>query len=265
MGLDGVLRGRGKAVVGILNGVDYEEWSPEADKLIPQRYTATDLTGKEHCKQALLKRAGLPSLPNVPLIGIVSRLAGQKGFDLFPQALPRLLARERFQLIVTGSGERHFERMFRQLAATFPQQVRFNNAFDNEMAHWIEAGSDFFLMPSRYEPCGLNQMYSLRYGTVPVVRATGGLYDTVRNFDRASGTGTGFTFEDYSSRALLDTLRWALSLYENKRVWRRIQAAGMRQDFSWDHSARQYVSVYERANGRDNGIRQDQNLHRQQL
>lgn len=244
VGLDGALRSRGNAVVGILNGVDYEEWSPEADKLIPARYSPTDLAAKEVCKQALLKRASLPSLPDVPLVGLVSRLAGQKGFDLFPGALPRLLQQHRFQLIVTGSGERHFERMFRQLALQFPQQVRFNNAFDNEMAHWIEAGSDFFLMPSRYEPCGLNQMYSLKYGTVPIVRKTGGLADTVKLWNPRGGTGTGIVFETYDSFGLYWAISEALKVYKDRPAYRRLQQNGMAQDFSWDHQVEKYEQLY---------------------
>ncbi len=244
VGLDGFLRGRGAAVQGILNGVDYEEWSPQADKLIPVRYGPEDLAGKERCKQALLARAKLPSFPDVPLVGIVSRLAGQKGFDLFPGALPRLLQRERVQLIVTGSGERHFERMFRQLQEQFPNQVRFNNAFDNEMAHWIEAGSDFFLMPSRYEPCGLNQMYSLKYGAVPIVRKTGGLADTVELWNPRTGEGTGIVFETYDSFGLYWAVSEALKTYKQRGPFRKLQQNGMAMDFSWDHQVAKYETLY---------------------
>ena len=244
VGLDGVLRSRGAAVKGILNGVDYEEWSPQADALIPHRFSPTDLVGKEHCKQALLKRAGLPSLPDVPVIGIVSRLAGQKGFDLFPGVMERLLRQHRFQLIVTGSGERHFERMFRQLAIQFPTQVAFNNAFHNEMAHWIEAGSDFFLMPSRYEPCGLNQMYSLKYGTVPIVRKTGGLADTVEQWNPRTRGGTGIVFETYDAFGLYWAVSTALKTYKDRPAYRALQQNGMAQDFSWDHQVEKYEQLY---------------------
>jgi starch synthase len=191
-----------------------------------------------------LQRANLPSAPGVPLIGIVSRLAGQKGFDLFPAALPRLLERHRAQLIVTGTGERHFERMFRQLAAKFPTQVRFHNAFSNEMAHWIEAGSDFFLMPSRYEPCGLNQMYSLKYGTVPIVRKTGGLADTVQPWNARTSKGTGIVFETYDAFGLYWALTEALRTWHDRPAYLRLQQNGMAEDFSWDHQVEKYEHLY---------------------
>ena len=266
-GFDGILREREADLVGILNGIDYDQWDPARDPHLPVAFDASNLAGKAAAKKRLLERAGLPVTAvtlDRPLVGLVSRLVDQKGFDLLEglsDELPRLDA----SFVLLGTGERRYEDLWLGLAARHPERIAVRIGFDEPMAHLIEGGSDLFLMPSRFEPCGLNQMYSLRYGTVPVVRATGGLYDTVRNFDRASGAGTGFTFKDYSSQALLDTLRWALSLYEEKRLWRRIQIAGMKQDFSWDHSARQYVSVYQRANGRQNGIRQDQDLHRQQL
>ena len=266
-GFDGILRERAADLVGILNGIDYDQWDPARDAHLPVPFDASNLAGKAAAKKRLLERAGLPVTAvtlDRPLVGLVSRLVDQKGFDLLEELsdeLPRLDA----SFVLLGTGERRYEDLWLGLAARHPERIAARIGFDDPLAHLIEGGADLFLMPSRFEPCGLNQMYSLRYGTVPVVRATGGLYDTVRNFDRASGTGTGFTFEDYSSQALLDTLRWALSLYEEKRLWRAVQVAGMKQDFSWDHSARQYVSVYRRANGRQNGIRQDQDLHRQQL
>jgi len=266
-GFDGILRERAADLVGILNGIDYDQWDPARDPHLPVAFDASNLAGKAAAKKLLLERAGLPVTAvtlDRPIVGLISRLVDQKGFDLLEELsdeLPRLDA----SFVLLGTGERRFEDLWLGLAARHPDRIAARIGFDEPMAHLIEGGADLFLMPSRFEPCGLNQMYSLRYGTVPVVRATGGLSDTVRNFDRATGTGTGFTFVDYSSQALLDTLRWALSLYENKRLWRRIQVAGMSQDFSWDRSARQYVSVYERANGRHNGIRQNQDLHRQQL
>jgi starch synthase len=183
-----------------------------------------------------------------PLVGLISRLVDQKGFDLLAalgDELPRLNA----SFVLLGSGERRYEDAWLGLAARYPGRVAATIGFDEGLAHLIEGGADLFLMPSRFEPCGLNQMYSLRYGTVPLVRATGGLADTVQNFDAASGRGTGFTFDDYSPQALLSTLRRALGMYEDQAAWRRIQEAGVRQDFSWDASALQYVKVYERAIG----------------
>jgi starch synthase len=181
-----------------------------------------------------------------PLVGMISRLVDQKGFDLLSDLaneLPRLDA----TFVLLGSGERRYEDLWLGLAARHPDRIAARIGFDEPLSHLVEAGADLFLMPSRFEPCGLNQMYSLRYGTVPLVRATGGLFDTVQNFNPVTGEGTGFTFDEYSSQALLNTLRWALDTYRDRETWLRIQAAGMRQDFSWDASARQYVKVYERA------------------
>jgi starch synthase len=181
-----------------------------------------------------------------PLIGMVSRLVDQKGFDLLQRVaddLPGLGA----SIVLLGTGDRRYEEMWHGLARRFPDVVAAHIGFDEGLAHLIEGGADIFLMPSQFEPCGLNQMYSLRYGTVPLVRATGGLYDTVRNYDPATGEGTGFTFDDYTPEALLGTLRWALDVFPQRDAWRRLQQAGMRQDYSWDSSARAYVQVYERA------------------
>jgi starch synthase len=245
-GLEWALRGRGNAVVGILNGVDYGVWNPSTDRAIPHRYSAADLAGKARCKQALLDKAHLPSVPGVPLFGVVSRLAGQKGFALFPAVLPALLQRERFALIVTGTGERHFERHFRQLAQQFPNQVRFVNAFDDELAHQIEAAADFFLMPSRYEPCGLNQMYSLRYGAVPIVRKTGGLADTVELWNPRTGRGTGIVFDTFDPAGLRWAVQSALAVYRDRRAYERLQQNGMAQDFSWEHQVLEYEALYAR-------------------
>jgi starch synthase len=197
----------------------------------------------------LLELAGLPrdeTGMQRPLVGLVSRMVDQKGFDLLAALagdLPGLGA----SFVVLGTGEPTYEDLWRSLAERYPERIAVWIGFDEAMAHRIEGGADLFLMPSRFEPCGLNQMYSQRYGTVPVVRATGGLSDTVHNFDPATGTGTGFTFDEYSPQALLSTLRWALGVYEDRAVWRRLQVAGMHQDFSWDASALKYVSLYERA------------------
>jgi starch synthase len=245
-GFDGILRSRSTDLVGILNGIDYDRWDPERDPHLPARYNASNLDGKDAAKRALLERMGLPAEAAArPLVGLISRLVDQKGFDLLEQLadeLPRLDA----SFVLLGNGERRYEDLWLALASRYPDRIAAHIGFDEPLAHLIEAGADLFLMPSRFEPCGLNQMYSLRYGTVPLVRAVGGLLDTVRNFDRQTGTGTGFTFDEYSPEALLGTLRWALDVYLDRAAWRRIQQAGMREDLSWDASARQYVKVYER-------------------
>ena len=248
-GFDGILRERDADLIGILNGIDYDQWDPERDPSIPRPYSADDLQGKEAAKRGLLERYGLPTSIEAlarPVVGLISRMVDQKGFDLLADIadeLPRLGA----AFVLLGSGERRYEDLWLALATRYPDRVAVHIGFDERLAHLIEAGADLFLMPSRFEPCGLNQMYSLRYGTVPLVRATGGLADTVENFDPASGTGTGFTFDEYSPQALLGTLRWALGVFMDGRTWPRIQRAGMRQDHSWAASARRYVEVYERA------------------
>lgn len=246
-GLDGVVRMRGERMTGVLNGADYSVWNPEIDPLIAARYSASDMAGKQTCKSDLLAQFKLPA-ENVgmPLVGIVSRFADQKGFDLLAEIAGDLI-NEDMSLIALGSGEARYERLFLDLARRYPGKIAVRVAYDNTLAHKIEAGADIFLMPSRYEPCGLNQMYSLRYGTVPVVRATGGLDDTIETFDPASGCGTGFKFQQYSGTALLGALRQALSLYRDSQAWRRLQQNGMAKDFSWDSAAREYGSLYETA------------------
>ena len=245
-GMEPFLRARESTVYGILNGVDYDDWSPQADKHIPQRYDVDDWAGKERNKFALLSRAHLPVLPGVPLLGVVSRLTGQKGFDLLPDALALGLREGKFQLVVQGSGEKRFERMFHQLRDRYPRQVRFQTAFDNPLAHWIQAGSDFFLMPSRYEPCGLTQMYALKYGTVPIVRKTGGLADTVQLWSPRTGTGTGIVFDDYDAKAVHWALEAAYNIYRDRPVYRRLQHNGMTQNFSWDHQVQKYEQLYSK-------------------
>ncbi len=244
-GLDGVVRTRADHLVGILNGVDYSVWNPEVDSLIATRYSASDLSGKQACKCDLLAAFQLPE-ENLqrPLIGIVSRFADQKGFDLLAQVADELM-REDMAIVALGSGEAKHERMFRELSQQFPERLAVKIAYDNTLAHKIEAGADIFLMPSRYEPCGLNQIYSLRYGTVPVVRATGGLDDTIEPFDPASGRGTGFKFSEYTGPALLAALHEALATYGDKTAWRRLQANGMAKDFSWNASALEYGRLYD--------------------
>jgi starch synthase len=245
-GLDGFLRGREPAVFGILNGVDYDEWSPQADRTIPFRYDVDDLGGKERNRAALLNRGRLPNLPGVPILGIVSRLTSQKGFDLLPDVLFKVLRERRFQLVVQGSGEHRFSRMFHQLRDQFPAQVRFQTQFDNTLAHLIQAGSDFFLMPSHYEPCGLTQLYAMKYGTVPIVRKTGGLGDTVSLYQPSTGQGTGIVFENYDAQAVLWALNAASDLYRDRAAMRRIQRNGMTQNFSWKLQVQKYEQLYSR-------------------
>jgi starch synthase len=246
-GLDGVVRSRRDHVVGILNGVDYSVWNPEKDKFVAAPYSAKDLTGKHACKKDLLEIFGLsPEYENRPVLGIVSRFADQKGFDLIA-AIAKDLMLEDVILTVLGTGERRYEELFETLANEFPGRVGVRIGYDNELAHKIEAGADMFLMPSRYEPCGLNQIYSLKYGTVPIVRATGGLDDTVESFDVEHGTGTGFKFEPYTGVALLDAVRLALHHFADERIWKRIQLNGMSRDFSWKRPATEYAKLYKAA------------------
>jgi starch synthase len=246
-GLDGVARSRADRLVGILNGVDYTAWNPEKDKLIAANYSAKDLSGKQVCKQDLLEVFGLShDLLERPVIGIVSRFADQKGFDLIAEKAHELM-REDLVLVVVGTGERKYEDLFLALAAAYPGRVGVKIAYDNPLAHKVEAGADIFLMPSRYEPSGLNQMYSLKYGTVPIVRATGGLDDSIEPFDVEHGTGTGFKFKEYTGEALLFAVRQALHHYMDERIWKRIQLNGMAKDFSWKRPAAEYAKLYAAA------------------
>jgi len=245
-GLDSFLRMRASTVVGILNGVDYSEWSPETDRFIPHLYGSTSLEGKERNKQALLLALGLPYAEGTPVIGSVSRLVGQKGLDLLASVLPRLLRRHGFQFVLLGSGEHQLEERFGALQRTFPRQVCFYRGFSNELAHLIEAGADMFVMPSRYEPCGLNQLYSLRYGTVPIVHKTGGLADTVELFNPRTGNGTGFPFEQHDAQGLTWGIETALKVYRDRAQWRRLMQNGMQKDFSWEVQAKKYELLYER-------------------
>ena len=246
-GLEGVLRDRAATVTGILNGVDYDEWSPQNDKFTAAKYSTQDLSGKIQCKQDLLNAFGVAK-PNLrlPVIGIVSRFAAQKGFDLISQVMDRL-AREEMVVVALGAGDKPYEEMFQRLNRQFPNKIAVKIAYDNALAHKIEAGSDMFLMPSRYEPCGLNQIYSLKYGTVPIVRATGGLDDTIEPWDSRTGKGTGFKFSEYSGEALLATVKQALLAFRDQASWQQLMRNGMNKDFSWNASAKEYVRVYERA------------------
>jgi starch synthase len=248
-GFDGILRSRKSVLTGILNGIDPGVWSPETDKYLPAPFSRADLSGKREAKQHLLDLFGLPSdqaALDRPLIGMVSRMTDQKGFDLLGDSIKGLLSFDASYALV-GTGEPAYEAQWSRLAAEEPGRVGAWIGFDERRAHLAVGGADLFLMPSRFEPCGLNQMYSLRYGTVPVVRATGGLADTVANFSQKTGKGTGFTFRDYSPAALQGAVKRALSTYKRKGDWRAIQLAGMECDYSWDVSAREYVKVYRSA------------------
>ncbi len=249
-GLDGTLHFRKKDYFGILNGVDYSIWNPANDHHIPFHYSVNDLDGKYKNKKFLLEHVHLPVRENVPLIGIVSRLTSQKGFDLIANSINELMSIDA-QWIILGSGEDHYEDLFRSLHYSFPGKVYTYIGFNNELAHLIEAAADIFLMPSRYEPCGLNQIYSLKYGTVPVVRKTGGLADTVFDWDeylyQGKSTGNGFSFNDYNSFALTSTLKRAVQTYHNRDVWNQIIKNGMNKDFSWEVSALEYIKLYEHA------------------
>jgi starch synthase len=243
--LDGLLRWRRNDLIGILNGVDYNEWNPETDKLIAVNYSANDLEGKKECKRDLLVRYHLPVDLEKPIVAIVSRLTVQKGIDLIAQAISPILDTGAY-FILLGSGAGSYENYFQQLRDLRPHQAAVYFGYDNELAHQVEAGADIFLMPSAYEPCGLNQMYSLRYGTVPIVRGVGGLDDTIQNFDRATEQGNGYKFYEYSADRLVEKFYEALMVYFDQDMWHRLQSNGMREDFSWDRAARIYLDVYHR-------------------
>jgi starch synthase len=249
MGLEESLRARGDALSGILNGVDYDEWDPRRDRFLPVHYDPDHLAGKAALKRQFLARTHLTTAPGVPLAGLVSRLAMQKGIELMFEALPRVLSARPLALAALGSGEAKYEQFFTKLARSFPGRVVFESGYDEELSHWIEAASDLYLMPSRYEPCGLNQMYSLRYGSVPVVRRTGGLADSVEHYDGATGSGTGVVFNDFDPPALEWAVNLALDLYAQPQHWSRIMRNGMRKDFSWQRAALEYEAVYRRLTG----------------
>ncbi len=244
VGLDGLLRLRTHDLVGILNGVDDDEWNPRTDRYIPFHYSVKSLWRKEKNKEALSMAVGLEYEKGVPLLGIVSRLAGQKGIELLIEPLKFYLKNGRVRFVALGSGEQYLEKMLDQLATAFPGRAAFVRGYDNPMAHLIEAGCDMFLMPSLYEPSGLNQMYSLAYGTAPVVRKTGGLADTVTHYDADTGEGNGFVFENFSSVGLGWALGQALDVYENKAAWQQLQRNGMAEDNSWEQRAHEYESLY---------------------
>jgi starch synthase len=242
-GLDGAVRARRHALVGILNGADYAVWNPETDPRIEACYSAADLSGKAACKTALLRTYGLPADSHTPLIGFISRLVDQKGIDVLAGALNSLLGLN-LRLVILGSGDPRYEQFLSWQARAYPERIGVRIGFDEPLAHQIEAGSDGFLMPSRYEPCGLNQIYSLRYGTIPIVRATGGLRDTVVPFDPATGQGTGFLFQEPTPHALVAAVQTALNVFADQTAWQRLIQNAMAQDFSWTRSAAQYIDLY---------------------
>jgi starch synthase len=248
-GFDGVLRSRGGDLSGILNGVDYDEWDPEADPRIAKSYSARDLAGKKACKADLLRAFGLPEFPDLPVIGVTSRLVWQKGFDLVASAWWDFLQRQ-VRMVVLGSGEPAVQEGLRALEQRAPDRFATRFGYDEALAHKVMAGADLFLMPSRTEPCGLTQMYALRYGTVPIVRSTGGLVDTVEPWNAATGQGTGFRFDSPDGTGLLWAIDQALLARKDKKGWERLQKNGMSRDFSWERSARSYVELYERARQR---------------
>lgn len=249
-GFDGILRRRSKQLLGILNGIDAESWNPSADRFLPAPYDSKNLGPKQLARRALLDTCGVRVTPAVlerPIVGMVSRLVDQKGFDLIAQLGGQRLLSLGATFVLLGNGEARYEEFWRGLAAAHPDRVAVQVGFDEALAHLIEGGSDIFLMPSRFEPCGLNQMYSLRYGTVPVVRSVGGLDDTIENWNPRTRTGTGFKFKDYTPDALYRTLERAVGTFADRNAWRALQRQGMKQDHSWDASAREYVKVYEKA------------------
>ncbi len=247
-GLAPYLNDKGENYVGILNGCDYAQWNPETDRIIPARYSADDLSGKAVCKRVLQRRFGLEVAPDIPIVGVVSRLVEQKGLHLLAQCIEGIVSNMRVQFAILGSGDKGLEHFFGDLPRRYPGRIGSYIGYNEELAHWIEAGADFFIMPSLFEPCGLNQMYSLRYGTLPIVRATGGLDDTVQQYDEATGSGTGFKFYDASPNAIYYTVGWAVSTYYDRpQHMQQMIRAAMAQDFSWERSTEQYVRAYERA------------------
>jgi len=243
MGLEGVLCERKQDLRGIINGIDYEEWDPSTDPFIAARFSSENISGKAVCKDDVLRCFNLPRpTKRTPLIGVVSRLADQKGFDLVAQAMPEI-ASMNMQMVVLGNGQQKYHDMFSDIAARYPDKVGVRLGYDNPLAHRIEAGCDMFLMPSKYEPCGLNQLYSLRYGAIPIVHRTGGLVDTVEPY--AGNEGTGFSFSEYSAEALLKSIREALALYATPFRWKKLTLRAMSKDWSWHNSAHRYLELYQ--------------------
>ena len=246
-GLEGVLTARRESLFGVVNGVDYSVWNPAVDSLIPAKFSPEDLSGKARCKAQLQREQKLPVRADVPVIGLISRLVDQKGFDLIAEIMDEMMGHE-VQFVILGTGDPKYHALLEDAARKYPGKLALNLAFDNRLAHLIEAGSDMYLMPSQYEPCGLNQIYSLKYGSVPIVRETGGLKDTIVNVTDETlrnATATGFSFRVYKSAALLEAVKRALALYAKKAAWNSLVLAGMKADWSWERSAREYVELYK--------------------
>jgi starch synthase len=242
-GLEKVLQKKKNRFTGILNGVDYTVWSPATDKLLPYKYSQNDLTGKEQNKQAMLTRVNLSYQENVPVIGMISRLVEQKGYFLLMEAMDQLMMLN-FQLIILGTGDKKIEKQIQSYQKKYPDRISLNQAFDEILAHMIEAGSDLFLLPSSYEPCGMNQMYSLKYGTIPIVYSVGGLAETITEYNLEENTGNGFVFEKYTAKELVRTIKRALKIYKKKEQWQELQLKAMQEDFSWERSSQKYLDIY---------------------
>ncbi|MCH7664985.1 MAG: glycogen synthase [Acidobacteria bacterium] len=249
MGLQDLLRQRSDHLVGILNGVDYGEWNPATDRVLEHHYSPDDLSGKQRTKLAVTERLGLDTDPRLPLLGVISRLTAQKGFDLVIEPMRQALGAGRIQLVALGTGESRYESAFQGLQDAFPGRAVFHRGYSEELAHLIEAAADIFVMPSKFEPSGLNQMYSLKYGTVPIVRRTGGLADAVDLYNPATGEGTGFLFDHFSIDAFRRALAFALETYADPEAWKRLMHNGMSRDFSWDRQGALYVELYRRLAG----------------
>lgn len=249
-GLEGILKKRGEGLFGILNGVDYQDWDPSHDPHLIARYDPNDPSGKRECKKDLLKEFNLPpSLENSPLLGMISRLADQKGFDLLVEIIDELFTLD-LGFVLLGTGEQKYHDLFTQIARKYPRQAGIRIAYDDRLAHKIEAGADFFLMPSKYEPCGLNQIYSLKYGTIPIVRATGGLDDTIVNYSPTTRRGNGFKFTRYDAKEFLNQIKAAISFYSQPEHWKQLLRNAMTSDFSWKKSAEAYLQLYQKALGK---------------
>jgi len=249
-GMAPYLNNRQEHYMGILNGIDYEHWDPAIDPLIPVNFSPENLEGKKQCKAALQDRFMLDINPDVPLIGVISRFAHQKGLDTLAEIIEKIVDDMQVQFVIIGSGEKHLESFYWHLPARYHERIGTYIGYNNELAHWVEAGADFFLMPSIYEPCGLNQMYSLKYGTLPIVRATGGLMDTVEQYDESTGEGTGFKFWDAEAHAIYYTVGWAVSTYyDRKHHMEKLVQNAMSRHFSWEDSAIEYLKAYGKAMG----------------